>query len=348
MGGRNGLARLQPRSRPSTPQLEEVARVWRSLGTRSRLFPPPPPLELPGRPGGRARAPAPSPGGRRASDSGGGDGPRGKPGGWGRGAACTWPLSAAQAQQGRAWTPASPEGAAGEGSLPPRPGEVRHPPGRGNLPPGRSAGGDACGGRPARRPLPEPRWAGSPGRPLALSSGRKFQKLSIIPAQAARRRGCQGFPKESPHADRAAGRATARPALAPTQSHSARQPRSSPGRAGAGRAAPSRAPETAECVAAPAGGYFEREGSGPAAMVFGFFLAPVPLAGALGSPAEEGTRGREGEGRAASIPLRAGEGPGDTRPDWLARSAGRAAELLRPPDTAGGSEAPATCTPLLR
>lgn len=76
-------------------------------------------------------------------------------------------------------------------------------------------------------------------------------------------------------------------------------------------AAPSRALGTAECVAVPAGGYFEREGSGPGRGVFGFFLAPVPLAGGPSATRGGGTRGR------------GGEGSGDSRPDLVALRAER-------------------------
>lgn len=157
----------------------------RAEGIRSRVFPPPPPpLELPGRPGACACAPAPSPGGRRASDSCRGDGPRGKPGGWGRGVACTWPLSAAQAGKGGPGPPPAPKERRGRGAscLARPPARGRSGIGRGNLPPHRS-GGDASGGRAARCPFPS--CAGPAPPAAALSSCRKFQKLSIIPAQRA-------------------------------------------------------------------------------------------------------------------------------------------------------------------
>lgn len=69
-----------------------------------------------------------------------------------------------------------------------------------------------------------------------------------------------------------AGRPAARPALAPHPVQLGRPATS--GRAGT-RQGPtlSRAPGPAECVAAPTGGYFEREGSGPA-LVFSAFSWP--------------------------------------------------------------------------
>lgn len=59
-------------------------------------------------------------------------------------------------------------------------------------------------------------------RPLAALQLQEIPEALHHPG-AARRPGCQGSPKES---HMPAGRATARPALSPTQSHSARQPRS--------------------------------------------------------------------------------------------------------------------------
>lgn len=54
---------------------------------------------------------------------------------------------------------------------------------------------------------------------------------------------------------------------------------------------------------------------------FRLFPGPGPASPGPRLPAEEGHV--EGEGRAASIRLRAGEGPGDTRPDLLALRAER-------------------------
>lgn len=201
--GENRLVRLQPRS-PFDASARAGGAGLPAEGIRSRVFPPPP-LKLPGRPGGCACAPAPSPGGRRASDSGGGDGPRGKPGGWGRGVACTWPLSAAQAREGRAWTPASPEGAAGEGSLPPRPGEVRDRGGETSHTTG--AADTRARVRSARRPLPEPRWAGSPGRSRSPAAGNSRSSPS---SRRCAPPGLPRLPEGEPHAGRPTDRA-ARP-----------------------------------------------------------------------------------------------------------------------------------------
>lgn len=139
-------------------------------------------------------------------------------------------------------------------------------------------------------------------------------------------------------------RATCRPADRPRGPPS---PPPSPTRRGshvARPATPSRAPGTAECVAAPAGGYFEREGSGPAA-VFSAFSWPRSRYPGPSATRGGGTRGRGGEGRFDPAPGWGGPG---RHPVGLACSAGRAAGLLIAPDTAGGSKAPATCTPLLR
>lgn len=65
----------------------------------------------------------------------------------------------------------------------------------------------------------------------------------------------------------------------------------------------------------PGRGLFWAGGERPGRGVFGFFLAPVPLAGALGYPRRRDTW-KGGEGRAASIRFeglrRARETPGPT------------------------------------
>lgn len=127
------------------------------------------------------------------------------------------------------------------------------------------------------------------------------------------------------------------------------------GRAGAGPAAPSRAPGPAECVAAPAGGYFEREGSGPTSVFSAFSWPPArpPPARALGCPrsGRGGSRGRgEEEGRRdparAPAPVQAREAPGGSR-DLRSRP-GRSGGIINSAlGSGGGCGAPATCTPLL-
>lgn len=102
------------------------------------------------------------------------------------------------------------------------------------------------------------------------------------------------------------------------------------GQAGARPAAPSRAPARAECVAAPAGGYFEREGNGPAS-VFRLFPGPRPSSPGPRLPAEWGGGVSRGEGkRAAAIRLgprpRPGRRPALVRTCALGR--GRTAGLL--------------------
>nr|XP_042128554.1 skin secretory protein xP2-like [Peromyscus maniculatus bairdii] len=247
---------------PSTAQLEQEARAWRPEGSAPEFSRRCPSSYLAG-PGACACAPAPSPGGRRAG------------------------------REGRAWTPASPEGAAGEGSLLPRPGGGPGP--GGEICHNHRSGGDASGGRAARRPFPS---CAGPAPP----AGRALQLQEIPEALhhpgAARSPGCQGSPKES---HMPAGRPRGPPSPPPCPTRPAGRPRS-----------PARHPfprpgGPAECVAAPAGGYFEREGERPGRGVFGFFPGPRPASPGPRLPAEEGHV--EGERRAASIRLRAGEGP---------------------------------------
>lgn len=193
-------------------------------------------------------------------------------------------------------------------------------------------------GRPlgsgCKAPLPEPRAQPAP------PAGRALQLQEIPEALhhpgAARSPGCQGSPKES---HMPAGRA-ARPQLPPqpppqAASNPARQPR----RAGRGArpAAPSRAPGPTECVAAPAGGYFQREGERPGLGVFWLFPGPRPASPGPRLPAQwrGGSRGggrlveREGR-RDPAWGSGPGPGPGGARrrcgPALLGR--GRAAGLL--------------------
>lgn len=101
-----------------------------------------------------------------------------------------------------------------------------------------------------------------------------------------------------------AGRA-ARPRRPPFQPGQA----ATSGRAGARPAAPSRAPGPAECVAAPAGGYFEREGSGPASVFLAFSWPPARQPGpSAARGVGGGSRGGE-KGRAAAIRLGLRPGP---------------------------------------
>lgn len=158
-------------------------------------------------------------------------------------------------------------------------------------------------GSGCQAPLPWPRSARSPGRPAALSSCRKFQKLSIIPAQ--RSQGCQGSPKEG---HMPAGRGPPSPHPLPGRAATS-------GRAGAS-AAPSRGP--AECVAAPTGVYFEREGSGPASVFSAFSWPPARQPGPSaarregGHVAGGGVEGRRDPARLRPR-LRPGPGPGGAR-----------------------------------
>lgn len=116
-GGLNSL--LEALRRLQLEQEALVRRPSRSQArtVRLRLFPPPP-LGLPGRPAQPPDPCHPRPLPDEAAElltPGGGDGPRGKPGGWGRGAACTWPLSAALAGRGGTGPPPDPKSTAGDG-----------------------------------------------------------------------------------------------------------------------------------------------------------------------------------------------------------------------------------------
>lgn len=160
-------------------------------------------------------------------------------------------------------------------------------------------------GSGARRPCPSRALSSLP-RPAALSSCRKFQKLSIIPAQRAVR--AAKAPRR-----RATCRPAARPALGPHPVQPGRVATS--GRAGAKPAAPSRAPGPAECVAARSGGYFEREGSGPASVFSAFSWPPARQPGPSAARGM-GAGGRvtwRGEGRAVAIRVGLGPGTGGAR-----------------------------------
>lgn len=109
-----------------------------------------------------------------------------------------------------------------------------------------------------------------------------------------------------------AGRA-ARPCPPPFQPGRA----ATSGRAGARPAAPSRAPDPAECVAASAGDYFEREGSGPASVFSAFSWPPARQPGPSAARGVGGgvvTWRVEGEGlrdpAGAGARARAREAPG--------------------------------------
>lgn len=158
-------------------------------------------------------------------------------------------------------------------------------------------------GSGARRPCPSRALSSLP-RPAALSSCRKFQKLSIIPAQRAVR--AAKAPRR-----RATCRPAARPALGPHPVQPGRVATS--GRARAKPAAPSRAPGPAECVAAPSGGYFEREGSGPPSVFSAFSWPPARQPGPSAARGMGGGGGGvtwRGEGRAVAIRVGLGLGLG--------------------------------------
>lgn len=148
-----------------------------------------------------------------------------------------------------------------------------------------------------------------------------------------------------------AGRA-ARPRRPPFQPGQA----ATSGRAGARPAAPSRAPGPAECVAAPAGGYFEREGSGPASVFLAFSWPPARQPGPSAARGVGGgvTWRGEGEGRrdpaGAQARAQAREAPGggpDLRSRLRLRPSPSGGIINSAPGSGSGSRAPATCTPLL-
>lgn len=273
-------------------------------------------------PGGRACAPAPSPGGRRASDSGGGDGAERETRRRGEGRRLHL-APVRRPGRGRAGLdPRQPRRSGGGGEPPASPGG-RSGTGEGNLPhPGAAEATETRAGV-GRIGAPFPSRAG-PVPPAARALQLQEIPEALHHPGAARRPGCQGFPKESHMpAGRASERATARPALAPTQSHSARQPRSP-----ACRSLP--APRGRRNAWQPRPGAILSGRGAARSRCFRLFPGPRPASRGPRLPAEEGHV--EGEERAASIRLQAGEGPG-RHLARLACSAGRAAELLTPPDS---------------
>lgn len=260
-------------------------------------------------PGGRACAPAPSPGGRRASDSGGGDGAERETRRRGEGRRLHL-APVRRPGRGRAGLdPRQPRRSGGGGEPPASPGG-----GPGNLSHPRSGDGggggygDACGGRPARRPLPEPRWAGSPGRSRSPAAGNSRSSPS---SRRSAPPGLPRLPEGEPHAGR------------PSEGASDRAARPRPHPVPLGEAATSPGPPLLPAPRGRRNAWQPRPGailSGRGAArprCFRLFPGPRPASRGPRLPAEEGHV--EGEGRAASIRLGAGEGPGDTRPDSLAR-----------------------------
>lgn len=214
--GENRLVCLQPRS-PSTPHLEQEARVCRSKESAPEFSrrrpssylaapvaapaPPPPPqeaaglltpAEVTGREGNQAAGggalPAPGPC------------PPPRPGKGGPG-----PPPAPKERRGRgASRLARGRSGTGVGKPPTPPEQRRLVRGFGRL----------------RAPFPS---RAGPAPPAGCALQLQEIPEALHHPGAARRPGCQGSPKES---HMPAGRPTARPALASTQSHSTRQPRS--------------------------------------------------------------------------------------------------------------------------
>lgn len=178
----------------------------------------------------------------------------------------------------------------------PRPGEVRDRAGKSPTPPERRR---RVRGSSGSAPLPEQRWAGSPGRPRSPAAGNSRSSPSS-PRSAQPR--LPRLPEGEPHA----GRPTARPALAPTLSHSVGRPRSPVRR-------PFPRPGGRRNAWQPRSGAILSGRGAAQPRCFRLFPGPRPVSPGPRLPAEEGHV--EGEGRAALIRLRAGEGPGDTRSD---------------------------------
>lgn len=140
------------------------------------------------------------------------------------------------------------------------------------------------------------RSARSPGRPRSPAAGNSRSSPS---SRRSAQSGLPRLPEGEPHAGRPRGPPSPPPPPQPGEAATS-------GRAGAGPAAPSRAPGPAECVAAPAGGYFEREGSGPTSVFSAFSWPPArpPPARALGCPRSgRGGHVAGGKRRAAAIRL---------------------------------------------
>lgn len=177
--------------------------------------------------------------------------------------------------------PSLPQFGGAQGDQPPQPSPPRRPLGSG------------CGA-----PLPQPRAQPAP------PAGRALQLQEIPEALhhpgAARSPGCQGSPKES---HMPAGRA-ARP-----RSPLPPRPSSHVGPGGGRGGRPFPRPGRAECVAAPAGGYFEREGSGPASVFSAFSWPPARQPGPR-LPAEWGGGSRGGRRGDAATRLGLGPRPG--------------------------------------
>ncbi|XP_052571545.1 translation initiation factor IF-2-like [Peromyscus californicus insignis] len=290
---------------PSTPRLEQEARACLPAGRKNPLpsfpaaapratWPAPVPVPVP--------APAPPPPPQEAAglvtlaEVTGREGNQAAGGG-----ASPAPGPCPPPRPGRAGLdPRQPRRSGGGGEPPASPGGGPGPAGETSHPTGarrrrvRGSGGSA--------PLPELRWAGSPGRPRSPAAGNS--RSSPSSGRSAQPR-LPRLPRR---------RATCRPAGRPRGPPS---PPPCPTRPGRPRS-PARHPfprpgGPAECVAAPAGGYFEREGERPGRGVFGFFLAPGPLAQALGCPRRRDTwKGRGGQPRSGSGLGRAPETPGPT------------------------------------
>lgn len=202
-GGLNSL--LEALRRLQLEQEALVRRPSRSQArtVRLRLFPPPP-LGLPGRPAQPPDPCHPRPLPDEAAElltPGGGDGPRGKPGGWGRGAACTWPLSAALAGRGGTGPPPDPKSTAGDGGVCRLP-RVQYGGRVWRSPPSTLAAGApprvGLQGAPSRAA----RSARSPGRPRSPAAGNSRSSPS---SRRSAQPGLPRLPEGEPHAGRPRG-----------------------------------------------------------------------------------------------------------------------------------------------
>lgn len=196
-------------------------------------------------------------------------------------------------------------------------------------------------GSGARRPCPSRALSSLP-RPAALSSCRKFQKLSIIPAQRAVR--AAKAPRR-----RATCRPAARPALGPHPVQPGRVATS--GRAGAKPAALP-APRARRNAWQPRPGAILSGRGAARPRCFRLFPGPRPASPGPRLPAEWGRGGgsrggeREEPSRSGSGSARGLEAPG-SGPDLRSRPGLTGGVINSAPGSGSGSRAPATCTPLL-
>lgn len=323
-GGLNSL--LEALRRLQLEQEALVRRPSRSQArtVRLRLFPPPP-LGLPGRPAQPPDPCHPRPLPDEAAElltPGGGDGPRGKPGGWGRGAACTWPLSAALAGRGGTGPPPDPKSTAGDGGGVCRLPRVQYGGRVWRSPPSTLAAGApprvGLQGAPSRAA----RSARSPGRPRSPAAGNSRSSPS---SRRSAQPGLPRLPEGEPHAGRPRGPPS--PPL-PTRPGSHVGPGGGPARP------PLPAPRAQRNAWQPRLGAILSGRGAAQPRCFWLFPGPRPASPGPRLPAEWGGSRGEGKGRAAAIRLglgprpRPGRRPAAVRTCALGRGRAGAAGLL--------------------